>query len=45
MADTARPAALLQTPLHDLHRELGAKMVEFAGYSMPVSYPSGILAE
>jgi aminomethyltransferase len=36
---------LLQTPLHALHRELGAKMVAFAGYDMPVSYPAGILAE
>ena len=38
----ATPAA---TPLHTLHIELGAKMVPFAGYSMPVSYPDGILAE
>jgi aminomethyltransferase len=38
-------SALLQTPLHALHLELGAKMVAFAGYSMPVSYPDGILAE
>jgi glycine cleavage system T protein (aminomethyltransferase) len=36
---------LLTTPLHDLHLDLGAKMTEFAGYSMPVSYPDGILAE
>jgi aminomethyltransferase len=36
---------LLTTPLHGLHRELGAKMVPFAGYDMPVSYPAGILAE
>jgi aminomethyltransferase len=38
-------AALLKTPLHVLHVELGAKMVPFAGYDMPVSYPAGILAE
>jgi len=38
-------APLLKTPLHSLHLELGAKMVEFAGYDMPVSYPAGILAE
>ncbi len=38
-------ASLSKTPLHDLHVELGARMVEFAGYSMPVSYPAGILAE
>jgi aminomethyltransferase len=36
---------LKQTPLHGLHVELGAKMVEFAGYSMPVNYPDGIIAE
>lgn len=36
---------LLQTPLHDLHVELGAKMVPFAGYSMPVQYPMGVMQE
>jgi len=36
---------LLTTPLHALHLELGAKMVPFAGYDMPVQYPSGIMAE
>ena len=36
---------LLHTPLHALHLELGAKMVPFAGYAMPVDYPGGILAE
>ena len=34
-----------KTVLNDLHRELGAKMVEFAGWDMPVQYPSGIFAE
>jgi len=38
-------SALQRTPLHDLHLELGAKMVPFAGYSMPVNYPEGIIAE
>jgi aminomethyltransferase len=37
--------ALSTTPLHALHLELGAKMVPFAGYDMPVSYPAGILSE
>ena len=37
--------ALSTTPLHALHLELGAKMVAFAGYDMPVSYPAGIIAE
>jgi aminomethyltransferase len=37
--------SLLSTPLHTLHTELGARMVPFAGYSMPVQYPAGLLAE
>ena len=36
---------LKRTPLHDLHVALGAKMVPFAGYSMPVQYPAGVLKE
>jgi len=36
---------LLQTPLHDLHLRLGARMVPFAGYAMPVQYPTGLIAE
>ena len=40
-ADTS----LLTTPLNALHIELGAKMVPFAGYSMPVQYPMGLMAE
>ena len=35
----------LKTPLHALHLELGARMVPFAGYDMPVNYPGGIIAE
>ncbi len=31
--------------LHDLHVELGAKMVPFAGYEMPVQYPMGVMKE
>ena len=34
-----------QTPLHALHLELGARMVPFAGYEMPVQYPAGIMRE
>lgn len=41
--NSSRP--LLETPLHALHVELGAKLVPFAGYSMPVNYPGGIIAE
>lgn len=36
---------LLKTPLFDLHEKLGAKMVPFAGYAMPVQYPPGVLKE
>jgi aminomethyltransferase len=42
---TTSTAPLLTTPLHALHLELGAKMVPFAGYDMPVNYPGGIIAE
>jgi len=45
MAEPSPAAAMLKTPLHSLHVELGAKMVPFAGYDMPVSYPAGIMAE
>jgi len=37
--------ALKRTPLFDLHVELGAKMVPFAGYEMPVQYPLGVMKE
>lgn len=36
---------LHKTPLHALHLELGARMVPFAGYAMPVQYPAGLIAE
>ncbi len=36
---------LAHTPLYDLHKSLGAKLVPFAGYEMPVQYPTGIVAE
>src|SRR5262245_47632717 len=46
MAAAAASAASLQrTPLHDLHVALGARMVPFAGYEMPVQYAPGILKE
>ena len=44
-ATTAASAALHTTPLNALHTELGARMVPFAGYSMPVQYPQGLMAE
>ncbi len=45
MSNTSADSALLHTPLHALHLELGARMVPFAGYSMPVQYPAGLMAE
>ena len=36
---------LSQSPLHDVHRALGAKLVPFGGWDMPLSYPTGTLAE
>jgi aminomethyltransferase len=46
MAEPAhRDEPLLQTPLHAEHVALGARMVPFAGYHMPVQYPAGILTE
>ncbi len=41
----ASPATPLRTPLHQVHVALGAKMVPFAGFMMPVQYPAGITAE
>ncbi len=38
-------AALLRTPLHDLHLELGARMVPFAGHALPLQYAGGLLQE
>ena len=42
---TASSTPLKRTSFHDIHVALGAKMVSFAGYEMPVQYPSGITAE
>ena len=36
---------LKKTPLNAVHRALGAKMVDFGGWDMPVQYPGGIIAE
>ncbi|HJQ53376.1 MAG TPA: hypothetical protein VJ825_05990, partial [Gemmatimonadaceae bacterium] len=47
-ADASRvppPASLKRTPLYDVHKALGAKIVPFAGFEMPVQYPTGITAE
>ncbi|MGD9614180.1 MAG: glycine cleavage system aminomethyltransferase GcvT [Alphaproteobacteria bacterium] len=44
-APSAEAPPLRRTPLYDLHRARGARMVAFAGYEMPVQYPGGIIAE
>ncbi len=43
-SETARPETA-RTPLHALHLRLGARMVPFAGYELPLHYPQGLLAE
>src|SRR4249920_2517879 len=43
-APAAAPTALKRTPLYSLHRELGAKLIDFGGWEMPVQY-QGILEE
>ncbi len=45
MFEATEPETLKTTPLDQLHRDLGAKMVPFAGYEMPVQYPAGVMAE
>ncbi|MDG9671083.1 glycine cleavage system aminomethyltransferase GcvT [Hahella sp. CR1] len=45
MAESHNNAEMAKTPLYDLHVECGAKMVEFAGYAMPVTFPAGIIKE
>jgi aminomethyltransferase len=45
MRTDAGSSALARTPLYDLHLRFGARMVPFAGYQMPLNYPSGILKE
>lgn len=45
MTTTASESPIQRTPLFDTHLALGAKMVPFAGYAMPVQYPLGVLKE
>src|SRR5262249_24257227 len=40
-----RVTTLRRTPLYDEHVALGAKIVDFAGWEMPIQYPTGIVAE
>src|ERR671924_234625 len=42
---TTAGTSLKRTPFYDIHKSLGAKIVPFAGYEMPVQYPTGIVAE
>ena len=44
-SDPATETDIIITPLNALHEELGARMVRFAGYRMPVQYPQGLVAE
>ena len=44
MSAPAEAATLKRTPLYALHRELGAKLIDFGGWEMPVQY-QGILEE
>jgi len=45
MTEPQREGKLRQTPLHARHVRLGGRMVPFAGYALPVRYPSGIIKE
>src|SRR5712692_9626379 len=42
---TSSSSGLKRTPLHHLHVELGARLLPFAGYEMPINFPNGILKE
>jgi aminomethyltransferase len=44
-SSSSSPTSPRRTPLYDLHLELAGRMVEFAGWSLPVQYPAGIMAE
>src|SRR5579859_1947780 len=45
MASPSEDSRLLKTPLNAVHHRLNARMVDFAGWEMPVQYPTGILTE
>lgn len=44
MTDATAPAPR-KTPLHDVHKRLGGKLIDFGGWALPVNYSAGILAE
>src|SRR5215470_19043789 len=45
MSEAEANVVLRHTPLHAMHLRLGARMVPFAGYDMPVQYAPGVLKE
>ena len=45
MAESSSTETLAFTPLHALHLRLGARMAPFAGYDMPIQYPTGVMTE
>src|SRR5258708_14818208 len=45
MSEAPQATRLLRTPLYGFNVERGARLVTFAGYEMPVQYPTGILTE
>lgn len=45
MADHNAPTTLRQTPLFEVHKRLGGKIIDFGGWALPVNYGNGILAE
>lgn len=45
IAAAQTPKELRRTPLFDFHIQRGGKMIDFAGWSLPVEYPTGIIAE
>src|SRR5215813_1782029 len=44
MSSSAEAVSLKRTPLYSLHRELGAKLIDFGGWEMPVQY-AGVIEE
>src|SRR3989442_2161715 len=45
MVSPSSQQGLLRTPLHAVHQRLNGRMIDFAGWEMPVQYPTGILSE
>src|SRR4028119_1185088 len=45
MSEPTTPGSPRKTPLFETHKRLGAKVIDFGGWALPVSYAGGILAE